>query len=149
MRGKSVFGLVGDKIDQIAANFEDMRWWISKDGLNMAVVSPLAAKLSRFDDFAGKLYVNSSKNGKLSKECLVAIAKEVDLAGFALKEELQPAQWKPIAEFNQRNPRQPIKTFEKACIHRVSGRAVRRRLYVARERYIKANPLVSSLSSVS
>jgi hypothetical protein len=149
VRGKSVFGLVGDKIDQIAANFEDMRWWISKDGLNMAVVSPLAAKLSRFDDFAGKLYVNSSKNGKLSKECLVAIAKEVDLAGFALKEELQPAQWKPIAEFNQRNPRQPIKTFEKACIHRVSGRAVRRRLYVARERYIKANPLVSSLSSVS
>jgi hypothetical protein len=148
VRGKSMFGLVGDEIDKVAINFEVMHWWISKEGLNMAIVSPKAAKLSRFDEFAGKLCVDRSKDGKLSKELLVAIAKEVDVAGFTLKEQLQPAQWRPIAEYNQTKSRQAIKTFEQAC-QPLFARSVRRRLYVARERYTKANPLVLPLPRVS
>jgi hypothetical protein len=149
VRGKAIFGFAGDKIDQIAANYEGTHWWISEEGLNIAIVSPAATKLSRFDKFAGKLYIDKWKHGKLSKVVLAVIAKKLDVARFTLKEELQPGQWNLIAEYNQRNPRQPIKTFEKACVHRMSSRAFRRRLYVARERYIKAISHVSSLSSVS
>lgn len=148
-RSKVIFSFVGDEIDKIATNYDGMHWWISKEGLNMAIVPPRAANLSRFDEFAGNLCVDKWKDGKLSKDSLVAIAKEVDVARFTLKEELQPAQWKPIAEYNKRNPRQPIKTFEKVSRNLLYVRSVRRRLYVARERYIKANFLDSSLSSVS
>jgi len=123
-------GLAGDEIDKIAANYEGMHWWILKDGLNMAIVPPTAAKLSRFDELAGKLYVGMWKDGKLSKESLMTIAKELDVAGFSLKE-LQSAQWRLLDQYNQRNPRQAIKTFEQACRHRVFVRSVRRRLYVA------------------
>ncbi len=148
-RGTVIFGFVGDEIDKIALNHEDMRWWISKEGLNMAVLPPAAAKLSRFDELVGKLYFEASKDGKLSKQILVVIAKELDAAGFLLKEQLQPAGWKPIAEYNQKHPRQAIKTFEQACLHRLSGRAVRKRMYVAREKYVKANTPVSSLAGMS
>jgi pyridoxine/pyridoxamine 5'-phosphate oxidase len=111
-----------------------MCWWISKDGLNMAIVSKAAAKLSRFDELAGKLYVARLNGRELSQEILVVIAKELDAAGFVLRTELQSKQWRSIAEHNQKNPRQPIKTFEKACLHPVSRRAVRRWMYVAREK---------------
>lgn len=142
VRDKTVFGLAGDEIDKVAANYEDMHWWISKEGLNMAIVPPAATKLSRFDEVAGKLYVDSSKDGKLSKKLLMIIAKKLDAAGFNLRE-LQPAQLRPISLHNERNPRNPIKTFEKACLHAVYVRSVRKRLYVARERYMQASSLVS------
>lgn len=142
-RGKTIFGFVGDEFDRIAEQYDDMCWWISKEGLNMAIVPRAAAKLSRFDELAGKLYVERSNGRRLSKEILMEIAKELDAAGFLLKEHLQPAQWKPIAEYNQKNSRQPLKTFEKACVHRVSGRGVRRRMYVARKKYVDANILVT------
>lgn len=148
VRCKVILGLAGDAIDDIAANYKDMRWWISKVGLNMAVVPPAAAKLSRFDEVAGKLYVHRSKDGRLSKDLLMAIAGKLDASGFALSE-LQPAQWRPISEHNQKNSRRAIKTFEQACRHRVGVRSVRRRLYVARERYTAANPPSSTLTQVS
>jgi hypothetical protein len=149
VRGKVIFGLAGDEIDKIATNYDGMHWWISKEGLNMAIVLPAAAKLSRFDEFAGKLYVDRSKDGKLSKEILLAIAKEVDVAGFALKEELQPVQWTPIREYNQKYAKEAIKTFERACQHRVSVRSIRKRLYVARERYTAAYSSIPLLPRVS
>jgi len=149
IRGKVVFGSMGNAIDKVAINYEGMRRWISKEGLNMAIVPPASAKLSRFDEFAGRHYVDKSKDGKISKEILVVIAKELDAAGFLLKEQLQPAQWRAIAGHNQRNARQPIKTFTQACLHRVSGRAVRRRMYVAREKYVKAYTPVSWLPGMS
>jgi hypothetical protein len=72
----------GNAIDKVAINYEGMRWWFSKEGLNIDIVPPAAARLSRFDQFAGKLYVDKSKDGKISKEILVVIAKELDAAGF-------------------------------------------------------------------
>lgn len=149
IRGRVVFGSMGKAIDNVAINYEGMRWWISKEGLNMAIVPPAAARLSRFDGFAGKLYVDKSKDGRISKEILVMITNELDAAGFLLKEQLQPAQWRAIAGYNQKNARQPIKTFTQACLHRVSGRAVRRRMYVAREKYLKAYTPVSWLPGMS
>jgi hypothetical protein len=149
VRGIVIFGYAGDKIDAIANNYEDMRWWISKEGLNMAIVPPAAPKLSPFDESAGKLCVDRWKEGNLSKESLMVIAKELDTAGFLLKEQLQPAQWTPIATYNQKYARQPIKTFEQACQHRLSVRSIRKRLYVARERYTAAIFRASPLPKVS
>jgi hypothetical protein len=149
VRGKVIFGLAGDEIDKIASQYEDLRWWISKEGLNMAIVPPAAAKLSEFDELAGKLYVDMSKDGKLSKDLLKMIAKKLDTAGFTLKKQLQPAQWTPIATYNQKYARKPIKTFEQACQHRLSVRSIRKRLYVARERYTAAILPVSPLPKVS
>lgn len=135
-------GSAADEIDKIARQYEEMRWWISKRGLNMAVVPPAMGKLSRFDEFAGKLYVDGSNTSKLSKKLLLAIAKKLDVAEFTLCE-LQPGQRTPIFEYNQRNPRRAIKTFEKACLHRRFIRSIRKRLYVARDRYMKAHFHVS------
>jgi hypothetical protein len=147
--GKSIFGLASNEIDRIAANYVDMHWWISKEGLNMATVAPALARLSEFDELAGKLYVDMSTDGKLSEQILIAIAQKLDVAGFTLKEQLQPAQWKAIAEFNRKYAREAIKTFGRACQHRRSVRSIRKRLYVARERYMAANFPVTSLPRVS
>ena len=87
----------------------------------MAIVPPAMAKLSRFDEFAGKLYVNGSKTSKLPNKLLMTIVKKLDVAEFTLAE-LQRAQRKPISEHNQRNPRQAIKTFEQACFYPRFGR---------------------------
>lgn len=149
IRGKTVHGSVGDEIDKIAAQYENIYWWISKEGLTMAIVSPSAPKLCPFDVLAGKFCVDRWNNGRLSKQDLMVIAKELDAAGFLLREQLQPAQWKLIAEYNQRNPRRPIKTFEKASLHRRFVRAVRRRMYVARKKYVAANAPVLSLPGMS
>ena len=148
VRGKVIFGSAGDEIDNIAAQYKGMQWWISRQGLNMAVVPPAMAKLSRFDEFAGKLYVDGSKTSKLSHKLLMTIVKRLDVSEFSLNE-LQRAQLKPINEYNQRNPRKAIKTFEKACLHPRFIRSIRRRLYVARDRYMKAHFLVPPLPNVS
>jgi hypothetical protein len=42
-RGQTLFGFAGDLFDQIAENFDCMKWWVSNDGLMMAVVSAAAA----------------------------------------------------------------------------------------------------------
>jgi hypothetical protein len=148
VRGKTVFRLACNEIDDIAVNYNNMLWWISKDGLNMANVQPAAAKISRFDDFAGKLYVDGSNDGKLSKTLLMSIAKALDGAGFDLKV-LQPAQRKPLSEYNRKYAKRAIKTFERACCNPKFAGWIRRRLYVARERYTKANPSVAQLPKAS
>src|ERR1700733_13541242 len=76
VRGVVCFGYVGKLLDQIAANFTNMRWWISAKGLNMATVLP-APLLSPFDELAGKLMIDSW-NGGLSENALWSIAKKLD-----------------------------------------------------------------------
>lgn len=133
-RGKTIFRLAGAAIDDIAVQYEDMRWWMSKHGLNMGKVPLAKTQISKFDELAGKLYVDGSKNGRLSKELLIVIAKALDEANFSLKD-LQPAQWKVISKYNQKNAKHAVKSFEQASRHPRLVRSVRKRLYVARERY--------------
>src|ERR1700675_4780390 len=114
LRGKTIFRLASDAIDDIAQQYEDMRWWMSKNGLNMVNVPKAAKTISRFDELAGKLYVEGSKDNRLSKGLLIAIAKALDDAHLPLSE-LQPAQRAPISDFNQRNARQAVKSFVEAC----------------------------------
>jgi len=133
-RGKTIFDLGGNAIDDIAQQYEDMCWWMSKNGLNIVDVPRATAKISRFDELAGKLYVDGSKDGKLSEELLFTIAKALDEADFSLKN-LQPAQWKVISKYNQKNARHAVKSLEQASRHPRLVRSVRKRLYVARQRY--------------
>jgi hypothetical protein len=58
-----------------------MKWWISENGLNMAVV-PEAAYLSGFNKLAGELAVSKEKNRRLSKDAVLEIATAIDEAGY-------------------------------------------------------------------
>jgi hypothetical protein len=50
-RGQAIFGFVGDEFDQVAHNYDNMQWWLSDAGLNMAIVSPVnrGAHIPNFD----------------------------------------------------------------------------------------------------
>jgi len=138
-RSSGYFGHVGDNIDQIVANYPTLRWWIAADGLVVAEISSELGPLSDFDRCAGSMTVEHMKNGRLDKASLLIIAEQLDARGFVLKKDLQPAQWRPIAEYNQKHSRTPIRTFAKAVNNPKFSRGVRRRLYVARDRYKMAH----------
>jgi hypothetical protein len=137
-RAITIFGFSGDCLDGIADNYDNMQWWISDNGLNMAIVIPEAAQLSEFNKLAGGLAISKEEDGKLSKSAVLEIAKAIDEAGYTLEKELQPAQWKPIAEYNRKYSRRAIKTYEQAAKNSQFVRCVRRRLYAARDKYRKA-----------
>lgn len=139
LRGTVYFGNAGQQIDMILRNYPGMRWWMSKDGLVIDVVSDDAGQLSEFDRKAGKLVCDGMQDGKLSKAAVNKIATELDDAGFSLLDNLQPAQRKQVAAFNQKYGRSAVKTFVAAATHPQFSRAVRRRLYVARNRYRSAH----------
>lgn len=138
--GKSIFDYVGTAIDQIVGQYPGFRWWISRDGLVVAAVPPVTKPLSEFDRLAGRLMAESCADGKLSAEVLRCIAVALDTADFFLKDHLQPSQWKPIAEFNQKYSKAAVKTFTQAVKRSQFERSIRRRLYVARDRYLAARP---------
>jgi hypothetical protein len=122
-----------------------MRWWMATGGLVVDVVLPEAAPLAKFDREAGKLTCERTVGGQqLSAEVILEIVTLLDAAGFSLSTDLQPAQWKPIAAFNQKYARAAVKTFAAAASHPQFSRAVRRRLYVARDRYRTAYGLTCS-----
>jgi hypothetical protein len=135
IRGVTYFGYAGRQIDQIVSNYPGMRWWMAKDGLVIDVVPDEAERLSEFDRRAGQLVCDGTQAGRLFEDVVRKIAAELDAAGFSLLENLQPAQRKPIAAFNQKYAKRAVKSFSAAASHRQFGRAVRRRLYVARDRY--------------
>lgn len=142
-RGTVYSGYAGREIDLILQNYPGMRWWMSKDGLVIDLVPNDASQLSEFDRKAGKLVCDGTQDGKLSKDAINKIASELDDAGFPLLENLQPAQRKAIAAFNQKHARSAIKTFAAAAGSPKFSRAVRRRLYVSRDRYRTAYRLTS------
>jgi hypothetical protein len=142
LRATTIFGAPGDQFDQIAGNYSNMRWWISENGLNMAVVPPRAAQLSDFNKLVGELALSRQSNGKLSRDAILEIARAVDEAGYTLEKELQPAQWKVIAKHNQTYSKLAIKTYEQAVRNRKFVRCVRRRVYVAREKYREVIPAI-------
>jgi hypothetical protein len=141
IRGRVFFGDAGRQIDQIVENYRarNMRWWMAKDGLVVDVVSPKQSQLSKFDCVAGGLVVKNWVSGKLSKSALQEIAAELDSEGFPVRDQLQRAQQEEVADYNQKHAKRAIKTFTAAIRHRHFVRYVRRRLYVARDRYQAAN----------
>jgi hypothetical protein len=139
IRGETFLGLVADKLDQLALNYDDMQWWVSDKGLNVAILPPEAERLRPFDELAGRLTAELWTDG-LPQAALCNIANTLDEAGLKVEEELEPAQWKPIADFNRKFSRKAIKTFSQAVQDKRFVRSVLRRLYRARERYVQALP---------
>jgi hypothetical protein len=56
-RGQAIFGFAGDQFDQIADNYDNMQWWLSDGGLNMAIVSPAnpGPSIPTLDELLGRL----------------------------------------------------------------------------------------------
>ena len=111
---------------------------MAKDGLVVAVVSPKKRRLSKFDCFAGGLVVRSWVSGRLSLSARQEIAAELDSKGFPL-DLLQPARRAKVLDYNRKYAKKAIKTFTAAIGRRDFVRYVRRRLFVARDRYRAAN----------
>ncbi len=138
IRGRVYSGKLGDQIQGILLNYPYLRWWIEQDGLVVDEARCELGSLSDFDRFAGLLVIKHTKGDKLSTSALASIAVKLDTEGFLLKENLQPAQWKPISAYNQRHSKLAVKTFVDAVGRPLFVRGVRRRLYLARDRYKKA-----------
>jgi hypothetical protein len=138
VRGRTFFGRTVDQIREILCNYSQLRWWMERDGLVVDEVKSELGPLASFDRIAGQLVIEHWKDDGLPQSNLQLIASRLDGEGFQLKEYLQPAQWKPISEYNQKHSRSPVRTFGDAVQRPQFVRSVRRRLYVARDRYKKA-----------
>jgi len=136
-RGMTYFGNAGDQIQEIVGNYATLRWWMEAEGLVIAEPVVYFGTLVPFDFFAGELVSSRWIQNRLSRADLIGIAQQLDAQSFELKQCLQPSQWKPIAEYNQKFSRNPIRTFQEAASNKKFTRSVRRRLYLARERYTK------------
>jgi hypothetical protein len=139
IRGRSCFGDVGDQIEKILNNYPTLRWWMESEGLVIDKPKVDLAPLLPFDRFAGALVHSSWTNGRLPKGSLMAIAQQLDTEKFKLRDCLQPAQWVPISKCNQKYASKAIQTFEAAARHHIFVRQIRRRLYLARDRYRRAH----------
>src|SRR6201999_2457922 len=103
-RGDTYFGQAAALIDQIASQHENLRWWITDAGLNMAFVQP-ASYLSAFDECAGKLMAELWQGNRLSEEAFLMIAETLDLKKFDLKENLQKGWRTKVARYNEEHPK--------------------------------------------
>ena len=101
---------------------------------------PPADLLSYFDWFAGELYVRFHKNGRLSKEDLATIAKELDGKVFdgGFLDQFEPAARAEFVKHNQKNVKRAITSFQQAIANPRFVRLVRRQLYRARDRFLEA-----------
>ena len=49
-KGHVIFGFAGDEIDRIATCYDQMRWWVSDTGLNVAIVNSAKSDATRILD---------------------------------------------------------------------------------------------------
>jgi hypothetical protein len=145
-RGYTLHGMAGDVIDQIACNHDGVEWWVTNSGLHIEVTPPASAvpKLSRFDQVAGPMVLkrwgsdSQRRNTKLSGKSLIEIAHELDQHEIEPRHALQPAQWTELKKHNQKAGRAAINTFEKLAKSPKLSQLLRRRMYLAPQRYSKS-----------
>jgi len=143
LRGRSLFGLAGDLLDQIVINHRDAVWWITDEGLHMEVVPPDTAvsELSVFDRTAGMMVIEKwdknpqKRNTNLSEKSLLEIAVKLDRTNLRLVDVLQPKQKVELLKHNDLMASKGIKTFERAAKNPKFSGMLRKRLYVARDAY--------------
>lgn len=148
-RGQTIFGFSGDRFDQIARNYKDMWWWVSKRGLRMEVVPTIEINLSSFDALAGKLMREAKSqrlgNGRLPAAIYTTIGLALDRNGFKPVHHLEGRSRKSLAERNQKHPFRAVHTFDQALKLPWLRTAVKRRLYRAADKFNKAHPQLSGL----
>jgi hypothetical protein len=84
-------------------------------------VKPTGKPLSPFDELAGRLMAEARPrriNRRLADAEYLAITTELDKAGFDPRKELQASFRKALKEWNGKNPRVAIKTFNAAFASR-------------------------------
>jgi hypothetical protein len=62
----AIFGCPGDEFDRIAGNYDNIKWWVSDVGLNMAVVTPAdpSPHIPTFDELVGGLFAEPAETRK-------------------------------------------------------------------------------------
>jgi hypothetical protein len=143
LRGRSLFAPLGTLLDQAIIDHDGIDWWVTDDGVHIELVPPSTAvpNLPKFDQIAGTLVTERwgntghKRNTFLSITSLKEISIKLDEAGFVFNEVIQPAQKKALNRHNQKVGRAAVKTFERAASHREFSRVLRKRLYVARDKY--------------
>lgn len=131
VRGMACFGFPGSYFDQIARNYDQMQWWVSKNGLNMEAAAIVS--LSPFDALAGKLMFAArplrGKTGRLPLEEYEKLAAQLDNAGFKPQEHLEGKFRKQLANWNQKHPRKAVRTFHDALSAKIPDLDLRRAVY--------------------
>lgn len=144
-RGRTVSGFSGNYLDQIARHHK-LTWWISKNGLNIQRTDDAALNISAFDEQAGRsMWEARSRrlsNGYLSSGDYVTVVTDLAAAGFTLRDGLEGRCRKRLVDWNQKNPRNAVKTLKRAIDSRIPWlhRGLKKRLYRAVEKYRKAHP---------
>lgn len=146
LRGLVCSAMAGELFDEIAESHDGMEWWVTDEGLHMAVVPPISAvpDLPAFDQFAGPLVIGKwdektvRRNTRLTEEALQEIAVELDNTKVKLFDVLRPKQREGLMKYNELMSRNGINTFEALAKSDRFSRILRRRLYVARQQYIVA-----------
>jgi hypothetical protein len=142
-RGNVIFGFPGDYFDRIALNYKNMRWWFSKRGLKMGVISRIETNISPFDEYAGRLMHKAQSrrlsNGRFPLIVCATIGRALDRRDFKPVDHLEGLARKRLADWNQKHPLDAIHTFERAMKSRVPWlrRAAKRRLYRAADKFKK------------
>jgi len=121
-------------------------WWVADDGIHMEVVQPETGvpKLSNFDQLSGPLVIEhwqrdpGRRNTCLSAESLHEIASLLDQSRLKPLDELQKAPRAKLAAFNQSNQKSAVKTFLQLAEHLHYSWMLRKRLYLAKDRYAQA-----------
>ncbi len=147
VRGMTCFGFPGNYFDQIARNYDQMQWWVSKNGLNMEAAAIVS--LSPFDALAGKLMSEArplrGKTGHLALEEYKKIAAQLDKAGFRPQKHLEGISRKSLTDWNQKHPRRAVGTFQEALSAKIPDldlrRAVHKRLQRAESAWKSQLPL--------
>ena len=147
VRGMACFGFAGNYFDQIACNYDQMQWWVSKNGLNMEASAIVT--LAPFDALAGKLMLEArplrGKTGRLALEQYKTIAAQLDEAGFKPRDHLEGKSRRQLADWNQKHPRKAVRTFQEALSGKIPSldlrRAVQKRLQRAESAWKSQLPL--------
>jgi hypothetical protein len=147
VRGMVCFGFVGNYFDRIARNYDQMQWWVSKNGVNMEAAAIVS--LSPFDALAGKLMSEArplrGAAGRLPPGEYKKIAAQLDKAGFRPQKHLEGISRKSLTDWNQKHPRQAVGTFHEALSAKIPNldlrRAVQKRLQRAESAWKSQLPL--------
>jgi hypothetical protein len=146
-RGRTIFGFPGNYLDQIARNYDGMRWWVSENGVNMEVIASIGGNISPFDERAGRLMFEARShrlsNGRLPLAEYSKIVDILDRAGFKPLDYLRGEFRKELAAWNQKYPKRAIHTFEKGLDSKLSlaRRGIQKRLYRAESVWKKLTEL--------
>lgn len=118
--------------------------------LRSGLPPPQSAPLSVFEAMVGKLMVEARKSyaGKyLPPSEILKIAVLLDDQNLPLRDNLEKAASRTVAEHNKQHPRAAIKTWQAALNQPRFRGAVRKRLLRAEEKYKKATPSIADSSA--